>query len=62
MFADAGALKKSKKGKKKAADMDAIFATLNGDADAAGDTQANGFGHHEQDAAAALGQCRQHAC
>lgn len=64
MFADAGAAKgKSKKGKKKAADMDAIFATLNGDADAAaGDTQANGLDHHEQEATAAAGKCVQHAC
>ena len=63
MLANAGAAKKSKKGRKKAADVDAIFATLNGDADAAaGDTQANGFDHREQDAIAAPGKCVQHAC
>lgn len=45
----AGKVKKSKKGKKKAADMDAVFAALNGDADAAAmDAQTNGLQHEEQ--------------
>ena len=43
-------MKKSKKGKKKAADMDAIFAALNGDTDAAAmDAQTNGLQHEEQE-------------
>lgn len=49
----AGKVKKSKKGKKPAADMDAVFAALNSDEDTVpADTQANGLDHGTQDLAA----------